>query len=88
MIAKTTTPTRNSGNVYTAAKEIEEAGGKCLPNVLISVTKSKLKRFKKQSKPLVVDILINNVALFSSQEPLKQMKRYDLMHQITPEGHS
>ena len=84
--AKTAEPhPKLSGTVFTAAKEIDQAGGKGLP-VVCDI------RFEEQVTAAVaravdtfggIDILVNNASAISltgtEQTP---MKRYDLMHQI------
>ena len=84
--AKTTTPhPKLPGTIYTAAKEIEEAGGKCLPQCVDI-------RYEEQVKEAVqktvqtfggIDILINNASAIQLTGTVEtEMKRYDLMHQI------
>jgi len=88
--AKTTTPKPNlPGTIYTAAKEIEKAGGRCLPvecdirfeNQIIKAVKACVKAFGG------IDICINNA---SAVAPLPteatEMKRYDLMQEINTRG--
>ena len=84
--AKTTTPNpRLPGTIYTAAEEIEAAGGEALP-VAVDV------RDEGQVEAAVaaavarfggIDILVNNASAISltgtEQTP---MKRFDLMHQV------
>jgi citronellol/citronellal dehydrogenase len=88
--AKTAEPNpKLPGTVYTAAKEIEAAGGKALP-CIVDI------RFEEQVAEAVaktietfggIDILVNNASAISltgtEQTP---MKRYDLMHQINTRG--
>ena len=77
------------GTIYTAAAEIEAAGGKALPvvvdvrseeNVLAAVAKA-VETFGG------IDILVNNASAISLTGTLETpMKRYDLMHQINLRG--
>jgi citronellol/citronellal dehydrogenase len=90
IVAKTAEPhARLPGTVFTAAKEIDEAGGKGLPLVTDI-------RFEDQVAAAVartveafggIDILVNNASAISltgtEQTP---MKRFDLMHQINTRG--
>jgi len=88
--AKTAEPhPKLPGTVFTAATEIEEAGGKALP-CIVDI------RFEDQVKAAVdktietfggIDILINNASAISLTSTLHTpMKRYDLMHQINTRG--
>ncbi|MDA0194904.1 MAG: NAD(P)-dependent oxidoreductase [Bacteroidetes bacterium] len=77
------------GTIFTAAKEIEEAGGKALP-LVVDI------RFEEQVQEAVtkavetfggLDICINNASAISLTPTLKtDMKRYDLMHQVNTRG--
>jgi citronellol/citronellal dehydrogenase len=88
--AKTTEPhPKLPGTVYTAAKEIEQAGGRALPLVCDI-------RFEDQVEAAVartvesfggLDILVNNAsAIHLTGTVATPMKRYDLMHQINTRG--
>lgn len=88
--AKTAEPhPKLPGTIYTAAEEIEAAGGKALPFV-VDV------RFEDQVQAAVdatvekfggIDILVNNASAISLTGTLEtEMKRYDLMHQINARG--
>lgn len=88
--AKTTEPhPKLPGTIYSAAKEIESAGGKALP-VAVDI------RFEEQVKAAVektiatfggIDILVNNASAIQLTGTLDtSMKRYDLMHQINTRG--
>jgi len=88
--AKTTEPhPKLPGTIYSAAQEIEAAGGKALPlmvdireeaQVLAAVAKT-VETFGG------IDILINNASAISLTGTLETpMKRYDLMHQINTRG--
>lgn len=77
------------GTIYTAAAEIEQAGGKALP-IMCDI------RFEDQVQAAVdqtakhfggIDICINNASAISiTPTPQTDMKRYDLMHQINGRG--
>lgn len=88
--AKTAEPhPRLPGTIYTAAKEIEAAGGRALPQI-VDV------RFEDQVEAAVakavetfggIDILINNASAISlTGTEATDMKRYDLMHGINTRG--
>jgi citronellol/citronellal dehydrogenase len=88
--AKTAEPhPKLPGTIYSAAEEIEQAGGKALPCVVDI-------RFEEQVRAAVdkavetfggVDILINNASAISlTNTPSTAMKRYDLMHQVNTRG--
>jgi len=88
--AKTAEPhPKLPGTIYTAAKEIEEAGGRALP-VLCDI------RFEDQVQAAVqqtvdafggIDICINNASAISPTGTLDtEMKRYDLMNEINTRG--
>ncbi|MCS6912475.1 MAG: NAD(P)-dependent oxidoreductase [Myxococcales bacterium] len=88
--AKTTEPDpRLPGTIFTAAAEIERAGGQALP-VAVDI------RFEDQVEAAVnkgverfggIDILVNNASAISLTGTLHTpMKRFDLMHQINTRG--
>ena len=88
--AKTTEPhPKLPGTIYTAAEEIEAAGGKALP-VVCDI------RFEEQVQAAVdagaeafggIDICINNASAISPTPTLEtEMKRYDLMNDINARG--
>lgn len=88
--AKTAEPhPKLPGTIYTAAEEIEKAGGKALPcvvdvrdeNQVRSAVKSAVDKFGG------IDILINNASAISLTPTAQtDMKRYDLMHSINTRG--
>ena len=90
LAAKTAEPhPKLPGTIYTAADEIEEAGGKAFP-VLCDV------RFEDQLEEAVnkgaehfggIDICVNNASAIQLTNTLQtDMKRYDLMNQINARG--
>lgn len=88
--AKTTDPHPTlPGTIYTAAKEIEDAGGKALP--LMVDIREEAQVLEAVAKTVAtfggIDILINNASAISLTGTLQTpMKRYDLMHQINVRG--
>jgi citronellol/citronellal dehydrogenase len=90
ILAKTSEPNpKLPGTVYSAAAEIEQAGGKALP-LIVDI------RFEEQVADAVkqtvarfggIDILVNNAsAIALTNTESTAMKRYDLMHQINTRG--
>jgi citronellol/citronellal dehydrogenase len=88
--AKTAEPhPKLPGTIYTAAAEIEAAGGKALP-LLVDV------RDEEAVKGAIgkavetfggLDIVVNNASAISlTPTPQTDMKRFDLMHQINTRG--
>ncbi|HZC55978.1 MAG TPA: NAD(P)-dependent oxidoreductase [Xanthobacteraceae bacterium] len=88
--AKTEMPHPNlSGTIYTAAEDIERAGGKALP-LVVDVRDENLVEdalAKTAARFGGVDIVVNNASAISLT-PVAQtdMKRFDLMHQINARG--
>jgi citronellol/citronellal dehydrogenase len=88
--AKTTDPNpKLPGTIYTAAAEIEAAGGKALPlqvdiryeEQVVAAVNQAVERFGG------IDILVNNASAISLTGTLDTpMKRFDLMHQINTRG--
>ena len=88
--AKTSEPhPKLPGTIYTAAKDIENAGGTALP-ILCDI------RFEDQVQSAVqktvdtfggIDICINNASAISPTGTLEtEMKRYDLMNEVNTRG--
>lgn len=88
--AKTVEPhTKLPGTIYTAAEEIEKAGGRCLP-CIVDV------RHEKEVQEAVdatvarfggIDILVNNASAISLTGTAEtSMKKYDLMNQVNARG--
>jgi citronellol/citronellal dehydrogenase len=88
--AKTAEPHKHlPGTIYTAAKEIEDAGGKALP--LIVDVRDEANVFEAVEKTVAafggIDICVNNAsAIQLTGTEATDMKRYDLMHQINARG--
>jgi len=90
IIAKTTEPhPKLPGTIYTAAQEIEAAGGQALPIAgdirdeaqIHAAVKATVERFGG------IDILVNNASAISLTGTLATpLKRFDLMHQINTRG--
>ena len=88
--AKTTEPhPKLPGTIYTAAEEIEKAGGKALACVVDIRFEEQVEEAVKQTVAKFggIDILINNASAISLTGTLEtSMKRYDLMHGINTRG--
>jgi citronellol/citronellal dehydrogenase len=88
--AKTAEPhPKLPGTIYTAAKEIEEAGGKALPIICdIQHDEQVVDAVKKTAETFGgIDILVNNAsAIHLTGTEATPMKRYDLMHRINTRG--
>jgi citronellol/citronellal dehydrogenase len=88
--AKTAEPHKHlPGTIYTAAKEIEDAGGKALP--LIVDVRDEANVFEAVERTVAafggIDICVNNAsAIQLTGTEATDMKRYDLMHQINARG--
>jgi len=88
--AKTAEPhPKLPGTIYTAAEEIEAAGGKALPLIVdvreeasvLAAVEQTVQRFGG------IDICVNNASAIQLTGTLQtDMKRYDLMHQINARG--
>jgi len=88
--AKTATPHRKlEGTIYTAAEEIEAAGGKALP-LIVDVREEKIVEEAMQKAVDHfggLDILINNASAIQLTGTLHTaMKRFDLMHSVNFRG--
>lgn len=88
--AKTADPhPKLPGTIYTAAKDIEAAGGKALPVVCdIRYEEQVYEAVERAVKHFGgIDILVNNASAISLTSTLAtDMKRYDLMHSINTRG--
>lgn len=88
--AKTAEPHKHlPGTIYSAAEEIERAGGKALPLVVdvrdelsvLTAVEQTVERFGG------IDICVNNASAIQLTGTLAtDMKRYDLMHQVNARG--
>jgi len=77
------------GTIFTAAKEIEKAGGKALPlRVDIRDEENVAEAVEKTAITFGgIDILVNNASAISlTQIESTSMKRYDLMHDVNVRG--
>lgn len=88
--AKTTEPhPKLPGTIYTAAEEMEAAGGKALP-VYLDVRSEEIAEAAVQKAVETfggIDILINNASAINLTGTLQTtIKRYDLMHQVNVRG--
>ncbi len=88
--AKTAEPhPKLEGTIYTAAEEIEQAGGKALP-LVVDVRDEDAVRTAVDAaagKFGGIDICINNASAIQLTGTLEtEMKRYDLMHSINTRG--
>ncbi|XP_072027168.1 hydroxysteroid dehydrogenase-like protein 2 [Amphiura filiformis] len=88
--AKTAEPhPKLPGTIYTAAKEIEEAGGKCLPCIVDVRDEAQVQAAVDQAVKTFggIDIVVNNASAISitgTQDT--SMKKYDLMQSINTRG--
>ena len=88
--AKTATPhPKLPGTIYTAAQEMDAAGGKALP-VVVDIRSEEMVQEAVQKaieKFGSIDILINNASAISlTNTEQTTMKRFDLMHNINVRG--
>lgn len=88
--AKTAEPhPKLEGTIYTAAAEIEAAGGKCLPLMVdVRDEQSVTEAIAKTAQTFGgLDIVVNNASAISlTNTQMTHMKRFDLMHQINTRG--
>ncbi len=88
--AKTADPNpKLPGTIYSAAKEIEAAGGKALPVVVDVRSEEDVEAAVKKTVETFggIDILVNNASAISLTGTLQTpMKKFDLMHQINLRG--
>ena len=88
--AKTAEPHKHlPGTIYTAAEEIEKAGGKALP--LIVDVRDEASVYEAVEKTAAtfggIDICVNNASAIQLTGTLAtEMKRYDLMNQVNARG--
>jgi citronellol/citronellal dehydrogenase len=77
------------GTIYTAAKEIEKAGGNALPLVCDIRFEESVEAAVQQTVDQFggIDICVNNASAISLTPTLNTtMKRYDLMHSVNTRG--
>lgn len=91
MIAAKTTEAHPKlpGTIYTAAEEIEKAGGKCLPLKVDIRSEDDVANAIKQTidKFGSLDILVNNASAISlTGTEATTMKKYDLMNSVNTRG--
>jgi citronellol/citronellal dehydrogenase len=90
IVAKTAEPhPKLPGTIFSAAEDMEKAGGKALPlQVDIRDEGAVLEAVKKTVETFGgIDILVNNASAISLTGTVDtEMKRYDLMHQINTRG--
>ncbi len=88
--AKTATPqAKLEGTIYTAAEQIEKAGGKALPLICDIRDEAQVEAAVQATVAKFggIDICVNNAsAIALTPTPQTDMKRYDLMHQINGRG--
>ena len=88
--AKTTEPhPKLPGTIYTAAAEIEAAGGRALPLAVDIRNDEQVAQAVARTVETFggIDILVNNAsAISTTPTPDTDMKRFDLMHQINTRG--
>lgn len=88
--AKTATPhPKLPGTIYTAAEEMEAAGGNALPIITDIRSEEAVQNAIQQAVDKFggIDILINNASAISLTDTSNTtMKRYDLMHAVNVRG--
>ncbi|RKP10192.1 short chain dehydrogenase [Thamnocephalis sphaerospora] len=88
--AKTAEPhPKLPGTIYTAAKEVEEAGGHALPIICDIRDEEQVKTAIQKTVDTFggIDILVNNASAISlTNTENTPVKRYDLMHSINSRG--
>jgi citronellol/citronellal dehydrogenase len=88
--AKTAEPhPKLPGTIYTAAQEVEAAGGRALPLVCDIRSEEQIAEAVKKTVETFggIDILVNNAsAIHLTGTVATPMKRFDLMHQINTRG--
>ena len=90
LAAKTAEPhPKLPGTIYTAAKEIEAAGGQALPLVCDIRSEEAVQEAVEKGVEQFggIDICVNNASAISLTPTLQtSMKRFDLMHQVNTRG--
>ena len=88
--AKTAEPNpKLPGTIYSAAEEIEKAGGKALPLAVDVRDEEQVREALERTAATFggLDIVVNNASAISlTDSQATDMKRFDLMHQINARG--
>ena len=88
--AKTADPNpKLPGTIYSAAGEIEKAGGKALPLIVDVRDETQVRDALEKTAAVFggLDIVVNNASAISlTNSQATDMKRFDLMHQINARG--
>jgi len=88
--AKTAEPNpKLPGTIYSAAEEIEKAGGKALPLTVDVRDEAQVRAALEKTSAAFggLDIVVNNASAISlTDSQATDMKRFDLMHQINARG--
>ena len=88
--AKTETPhPKLAGTIYTAAEQIERAGGTALPLIVDVRDEAMVKGALERTAARFggIDIVVNNASAIALTSVIAtDMKRFDLMHQINARG--
>ncbi len=88
--AKTAEPHKHlPGTIYSAAEEVEKAGGKALPLIVDVRDEASVQEAVEKTAATFggIDICVNNASAIQLTGTLAtEMKRYDLMHQINARG--
>ncbi len=88
--AKTAAPHKHlPGTIYSAAKDIEAAGGQALPLIVDVRDEASVMEAVEQTAQRFggIDICVNNASAISlTGTEATDMKRYDLMHQVNARG--
>jgi len=90
LAAKTAEPhPKLPGTIYTAALEVEKAGGNALPIVCDIRDEAQVQAAIDQTAQTFggIDICVNNASAISLTDTIStEMKRFDLMHQVNARG--
>src|SRR5205085_12593130 len=90
MGAKTAEPHKHlPGTIYSAAREIEAAGGKALPLVVDVRDEASISAAVEATAQTFggIDIVVNNASAIQLTGTVEtDMKRFDLMHQVNTRG--
>jgi citronellol/citronellal dehydrogenase len=90
VVAKTAEPhPRLAGTIYSAAEQIEQAGGKALPLAVDIRSEEQVERAVDECVKSFggIDILVNNAsAIQLSRADATELKRFDLMQQVNVRG--